>query len=211
MEDCAQSFGAHWKGRMTGTFGAFGTFSFFPTKNLSAVGDAGLLTTPDADLLARATMLRMHGSRRKYHNEAFGYNSRLDELQAALLRVKLPQVAAWNADRTATAERYGRQLADLPGLVPPSLCEGHAWHQYTVRIPGRRAEIQLGLAEAGIGSMVYYPVPCHRLPVYAEAFAEVRCPEAEKAAAEVLSLPLWPGMDPAIADRVCEVLRSLLG
>ena len=213
VEDCAQGFGARHHGLPVGSLGHAGCFSFFPSKNLSGFGDGGLLATDDEDLARTARMLRVHGSRQKYHNEAVGYNSRLDELQAALLRVKLPHVEAWNADRAKAAGRYRDLLAGLPGVVLPELADGHVFNQYTIRLTGGsqgdlRDRVQARLAEAGIATMVYYPVPCHQLQVYARSHQGTRCPEAERACGEVLSLPLWPGMDPEIQVQVADALAA---
>jgi dTDP-4-amino-4,6-dideoxygalactose transaminase len=144
-----------------------------------------------------------------------GYNSRLDALQAALLRVKLRRLDAFNSARRAAARRYGELLADLGAagvLTTPAVTEGHVFHQYTVRIQGgRRDEVRERLDEAGIGTMVYYPIPCHRLPVYAEAYADVSLPVAEAAADEVLSLPIWPAIEAATQERVAAALADALG
>lgn len=208
VEDCAQSFGATWKGRKVGSFGTFGCYSFFPTKNLSAFGDGGLLTTDDDGLAVEARMLRAHGSRKKYHNEAVGYNSRLDEMQAALLRVKLPHIDEWNALRRTVAVEYGDQLSNNPALVLPNIVDGHVFHQYTVRIKaGRRDQVQAALAQAGIGTMVYYPSPIHRLKLYQESHASTLCQEAEQAANEVLSLPIWPEME--MTEKISNILNNL--
>ncbi len=204
VEDCAQSFGARYPGddadagrlagRMTGTMGDLGTYSFFPSKNLGAFGDAGLLATDDDALAATARKLRAHGGAHKYHNEMLGYNSRLDALQAALLRVKLPHVDASNEARRAIALRYTEALADVPGVVAPEVTDGHVIHQYTVRVlDGRRDAVAEALDEAGIQTMVYYPVPVHRLPVYAEAGFPTM-PVAERLADEVLSFPVSPSL-----------------
>ena len=209
VEDCAQSFGARFDGRMTGTLGDMGAYSFFPTKNLGAYGDGGLLTTDDDALADVARMLRAHGGTHKYHNEIVGYNSRLDALQAAILRVKLPHVEANNAGRRRVAARYNDALADLP-VVTPALVDGHVMHQYTVRVRGgRRDAVQAGLSARGIQTMVYYPVPCHRLPVLAE-HPQAALPEAERASAEVLSIPIWPQMNGDVQERVIETLRDVL-
>jgi dTDP-4-amino-4,6-dideoxygalactose transaminase len=196
VEDCAQSFGARARGRLTGTLGHIGCFSFFPSKNLGAYGDGGLMATDDDDLADAARMLRVHGSRRKYHNETVGYNSRLDELQAAILRVKLPHLEAWNRGRRRVAENYGRLLGGHPGVRPPAVVEGHVFHQYTIQLGERaRDRVQACLEEEGISTMVYYPVPCHRLKLYQQSHAHVACPVAEGLGAAVLSLPIWPEMD----------------
>jgi dTDP-4-amino-4,6-dideoxygalactose transaminase len=224
LEDCAQSIGATAAGgndgaatspRRTGALGDAGAFSFYPTKNLGGFGDGGLLTTDDDGVAETARMLRTHGERSRYRNEMIGYNSRLDALQAALLRVKLRRLDAFNSARRAAARRYGELLADLGAagvLTTPAVTEGHVFHQYTVRIQGgRRDEVRERLDEAGIGTMVYYPIPCHRLPVYAEAYADVSLPVAEAAADEVLSLPIWPAIEPATQERVAAALADALG
>jgi dTDP-4-amino-4,6-dideoxygalactose transaminase len=211
VEDCAQCFGAAWRGRRAGSWGSFGCFSFFPTKNLNTFGDGGLLATSDDGLAEAARMLRMHGARRKYFNEATGFNSRLDELHAALLRVKLPRLDAWNRWRAAAARRYRDLLESLPGIILPLEVPGHVFHQYTIRIPGGvRDAVQASLAESGIGTMVYYPVPLHRLPVYQDRADGAACPEAERAAGEVLSLPIWPEIDGAAQAAVAAALRRTL-
>lgn len=224
LEDCAQSIGATAAGgndgaatspRRTGALGDAGAFSFYPTKNLGGFGDGGLLTTDDDGVAETARMLRTHGERSRYRNEMIGYNSRLDALQAALLRVKLRRLDAFNSARRAAARRYGELLADLGAagvLTTPAVTEGHVFHQYTVRIQGgRRDEVRERLDEAGIGTMVYYPIPCHRLPVYAEAYADVSLPVAEAAADEVLSLPIWPAIEAATQERVAAALADALG
>lgn len=209
LEDCAQAFGATYRGQKVGTLGHAGAFSFFPSKNLGAYGDGGLLVTNDDGVAALARMLRAHGSRKKYFNEAIGYNSRLDALQAAILRVKLPYVDEWNRARRNVALRYNVLLADIPGLVLPEVSEGHVFHQYTVRVVGgRRDLVKNRLGDAGVETMVYYPVPIHRLPVYREA--DSRFPEAEKAAHSVLSLPIWPQILPETQGTVVEALRVAL-
>jgi dTDP-4-amino-4,6-dideoxygalactose transaminase len=190
LEDCAQAFGATYRGKKVGTLGDAGAFSFFPTKNLGGFGDGGLIATNSDEVAERARMLRAHGSRRKYYNERVGYNSRLDALQAAFLRVKLRHVDAWNEARRQVASRYNELLAGLPGLVLPEVSPGHVFHQYTVRVLGGRDRVAEALAREGVGTMVYYPVPLHRLPVYAHMGAAL--PEAERAAREVLSLPMGP-------------------
>lgn len=212
VEDCAQSFGAMWKGKMTGTMGAFGCFSFFPTKNLNAFGDGGMIITDDDELAATARMLRVHGSRKKYYNEAVGYNSRLDELQAAILRVKLPHLDSWNKGRREVARSYTDLFKGEGSIVVPQIVEGHVFHQYTIRVMHHdRDALQARLAQAGIGTMVYYPVPVHRLKLYRESHAETRCPIAEQLATEVLSLPIWPEMSRETSELVVTGLLSKLG
>jgi len=208
VEDCAQSFGARYEGRQTGTIGTMGAYSFFPSKNLGAYGDGGLIATNDDALASAARMLRVHGAKEKYHNEVVGYNSRLDTIQAAILRVKLPHVDAWNEDRRRVAALYGKLLEYVPGVVAPEVTEGHVFHQYTVRINGNRNEVQDGLKKAGIDTMVYYPVPVHQLPLYREL--DYHLPLAEKAAGELLSLPIWPTMEEPKQYRVAEAIRQAL-
>jgi len=209
VEDCAQSFGARYRGRRTGTLGQLGAFSFFPSKNLGCCGDGGLLATSDDDLADLARALRVHGSRKKYHNEMVGYNSRLDEIQAAVLRVKLPHVEAWNEGRRRVAATYRRLLEGRAGIVVPPVVEGHVFHQYTVRVPGcDRDRLQARLQEEGVETMVYYPVPCHRLKLYEDSHAHVACPVAERLCAEVISLPIWPEMDEAAQGAVARALLA---
>lgn len=215
IEDSAQSFGARFgpgspfAGRQTGSVGTVGAFSFYPTKNLGGFGDGGLLVTSDAEVADRARRLRDHGSARRYENEMLGYNSRLDALQAALLRVKLPHLDAANESRRAAAVRYGALLADVDGVIAPRVVPGHVFHQYTIRVTGGlRDAVRQTLANGSIGTMVYYPIPCHRLPVYAER--GISMPVAEKLAAEVLSLPIWPGIESEKQERVRDAISTAL-
>jgi dTDP-4-amino-4,6-dideoxygalactose transaminase len=209
LEDCAQAFGATYKGRKVGTLGDAGAFSFFPTKNLGGFGDGGLIATNSDEVADRARMLRAHGSRRKYYNEAVGYNSRLDALQAAFLRVKLRHVDAWNEARRQVALRYNELLSDIPGLVLPEVSPGHVFHQYTVRVLGGRDLVAEALAREGVGTMVYYPVPLHRLPVYDHM--GVALPEAERAAREVLSLPMGPFLTEKGIAAIANAFRRACG
>jgi len=209
LEDVAQAFGGRYRGRPLGSIGHAGAFSFYPTKNLGAFGDAGLLATNDDHVAELARKLRTHGSLRRDCNEMIGYNSRLDEIQAAVLRVKLPHVESWNSQRQTAAVTYRRLLADIAGVVPPLVEEyaDHVFNQFTVRIIGRnRDAIQKALAQAGIGTNVYYSVPVHRLPVYADH--QCHLPVAELAAREVLSLPMGPMLPNAAIGRVADALRA---
>ncbi len=209
LEDTAQAFGGEYKGKKLGTLGDAGAFSFFPTKNLGGFGDGGLLATNDDEVAEMARMLRTHGAKKKYQNEVLGYNSRLDALQAAVLRVKLRHIDTFNEARRARARAYTSRLAELEGVTPPhEVPYGmHVYHQYTVRIAGgRRDAVAAGLAERGVGTMVYYPTPVHRLPVYDQPAG--CCPMAEAAAAEVLSLPMGPFLEASTQDRVLEALFS---
>jgi dTDP-4-amino-4,6-dideoxygalactose transaminase len=211
LEDCAQSIGARLGDRVTGGLGNAGAFSFYPTKNLGGVGDGGLLTTNDEAVAETARMLRNHGERSRYNNEMLGYNSRLDAMQAALLRVKLDHLESANAGRRRAAARYGDLLGSLDGIEAPEVTAGHVFHQYTVRIlEGRRDELRACLDEAGIGTMIYYPIPIHRLPVYEECYSGVELPVAEAAATEVLSLPIWPEIEEATQVRVVRSIEKAL-
>jgi len=207
LEDVAQAFGGEYRGRKLGSLGDAGAFSFFPTKNLGGFGDGGLIATDNPKIAETARVLRAHGARKKYHNEMLGYNSRLDALQAAMLRVKLRHIAEWNERRREVAERYKQALKDVKGLLLPveRPYAKHVYHQFTVRIlGGRRDEAKRRLAAAGIGTMVYYPVPVHRLPVY--GWPEGSLPQAESAAAEVLSLPVSPFL---LLDAQNEIVKSV--
>jgi dTDP-4-amino-4,6-dideoxygalactose transaminase len=212
LEDVAQAFGGEYRGRKLGAIGDVGAFSFFPSKNLAACGDGGLITTDDDRVAELARMLRAHGAKKKYHNETIGYNSRLDELQAAILRVKLPHLDGWNVGRRRAAAYYDELLGDLPGIVPPSeVAPGkHVYHQYTLRVADeRRDEVQGRLARAGIGTMIYYPVPVPELPVYSDSEHDL-LPRSFEAAREVLSLPIWPQISWVIQERVATALREAL-
>lgn len=209
IEDVAQAFGGEYRGKKLGTFGDVGCFSFFPTKRLGGVGDGGLITTDSADIAELARLLRAHGSPRKYFHTRLGYNARLDELQAAVLRVKLPHVAEWIELVRQGAQQYTRQLSVLPGIITPweSPEALHVYHQYTLRIEqGRRDAVRQFLADAGISTMVHYPYPLHHLPVYRESASVL--PEAEKAVREVLSLPIWPLISRETLNAVTAALTS---
>jgi dTDP-4-amino-4,6-dideoxygalactose transaminase len=209
LEDVAQAFGGRYRGKPLGTLGHAGAFSFYPTKNLAAFGDAGLLATNDDRVAEMARKLRTHGSVTRDGNELIGYNSRLDEIQAAILRVKLPHVEDWNRERQRAAATYGRLLADVAGVVPPTVEEyaDHVFNQFTVRVVGRdRDDVKKALVAAGIGTNVYYSVPVHRLPVYADHHCDL--PVAESAARQVLSLPMGPLLPNAAIGRVADSLRD---
>jgi dTDP-4-amino-4,6-dideoxygalactose transaminase len=201
IEDAAQAFGAPGIGG-----GVASTFSFFPTKNLFALGDGGLVATDDAELADRVRMLRFHGSRAKKEFEYIGYNSRLDALQAAMLRIFLPQIGAWNAARREAAARYrALDLADLAEL--PADEPGHVYHMYCVRSATRDA-LSDALSEAEIGHAVYYDPPLHLQPAFRElGYAPGDLPETERAARENLCLPLWSGIEPEQQEAVVAVLR----
>lgn len=211
IEDCAQSFGSEFAGKKTGTIGHVGCYSFFPSKNLGAYGDGGLITTDDDSLADEARKLRVHGARKKYYNEAIGYNSRLDEIQAAILRVKLPYIDEYNAGRRRVAQLYDSQLRTLKSVEIPQIQINSVpvYHQYTIRIlEGRRDAVRQALAEQGIETMVYYPVPVHQLPVYEPM--NVTLPKAEEVASQVISLPIWPQMGAETVNTVVQVIKSTL-
>lgn len=205
VEDCAQAHGAAVGGKKAGTWGEAAAFSFYPTKNLGALGDGGAVFSREAEVAERVKLLRQYGWRERYVSDVAGRNSRLDEVQAAVLRVKLKYLEAENAKRRELAGRYAETLK-VPTLRMPGVMNGveHAWHQLTVRL-GRREELKEFLGERGIGCGVLYPVPLHRQPAYAQA---VSLPETERACAEVLCLPVHPGLSAADVDRVCgEIIR----
>jgi dTDP-4-amino-4,6-dideoxygalactose transaminase len=226
VEDNAQSFGATYRGRKTGSMGRLGCMSFYPSKNLGAYGDAGMIVTSDEKLSARLRALRNHGQTGQYLSTERGWNSRLDELQAAILRVKLRHLADWTATRQAHARLYDSLLKDFPGIILPRVPPGrdHVYYLYTIRVEGRtggspgakdrgdevRSDlVQQRLKERGVASMVYYPVPLHLQPLYALLGGkpgELRV--SERAAREVLSIPLYPEMTHEQIGRVAEAVRD---
>lgn len=209
VEDAAQSFGATAGGRQTGSLGDAGCFSFYPTKNLGGAGDGGMISTDSAKLAERLRLLRDHGSRRKYVHEAVGWNSRLDEVQAAVLRIKLRRLKAWNERRRVHAAAYNAAFKDLP-LVLPTQAPGekHIYHLYTVRT-GRRDALSRHLRRLGIGSAVYYPLPLHRQPCFrALGFRAASLPVSDRASREVLSLPLFAELTAGQRSAVIRGVRS---
>lgn len=207
VEDCAQAHGARSPQGMAGGFGALGCFSFYPTKNLGALGDGGAVVTRDARLDAQVRKLRQYGWEGKYHvTLSGGRNSRLDEMQAALLRAKLPLLDASNAQRRAIAQRYNAAFADLPVQCPDSLGEGYVAHLY-VLATHRRDALRTWLAERRITSEIHYPVPDHQQAVMA-GNAYPPLPVTERLAAEIVTLPCFPGLQDADVERVIEAVRS---
>ncbi len=207
VEDAAQAFGATLGGARVGTLGAAGTFSFFPTKNLFGLGDGGLVVSNDRDLAARVRLLRFHGSSDKEHFEAVGLNSRLDEIQAAALRLFLGHVDGWNTVRREAAARYAElglgEVCTLPVDEP-----GHVYHMYVVRSTARD-RLAEGLRAAGIGCATYYTTPLHLQPVYrALAYEPGSLPETERAARETIALPLWAGISAAQQEEVVATIRT---
>jgi dTDP-4-amino-4,6-dideoxygalactose transaminase len=206
VEDCAQAHGATYRGRQAGSIGDVGCFSFYPTKNLGAFGDGGLCVTGDERLAESIRALRMYGFRGDRHAHVQGVNTRLDELQAAILRVKLAHFDRTLAERRELARRYRDGLAGTGYVLPPADDECvHAYHLFVVRTEERERVID-ALAHAGIGCGVHYPEPVHRMEAY-RALAGTPLPHTEHAARRVLSLPLYPGLTAAEADRVVTVLR----
>lgn len=224
VEDCAQAIGASWKGKAVGSFGDAGCFSFFPSKNLGCIGDGGMVTTSSPEVYERVEMLRRHGGRVKYHHEEPGLNSRLDELQAAILRVKFQRLDEWNKQRYSNACRYNELLGSQKGIICPGEISanggGYAlastpnpdlttvYHQFTVQVENRD-EIQKSLSEAGVGSAVYYPVPLHRQKVHDNLGLRAGSfPVAEHVCTSCLSLPMFPHMTEEQIQTAAETLIS---
>jgi dTDP-4-amino-4,6-dideoxygalactose transaminase len=213
VEDACQAIGASYRGRAAGAMGSIGAFSFYPTKNLGAAGDAGLVTTQDDALASRIRDLRVHGAPKTYLHSEIGGNFRLDEVQAAVLNVKRPRLPAWNQRRRQIAERYRALLSGLErdgrmGL-PREMAECiHVYHQFVVRVAARDA-VRQRLQNAGVGSGVYYPLPLHLQQCFSRlGQGEGSLPESERASREVLALPIWPEME---EGEVEEVARALEG
>jgi dTDP-4-amino-4,6-dideoxygalactose transaminase len=212
IEDAAQAHGAEYKSRKCGTLGDAAAFSFYPSKNLGALGDGGAVATNDPEIATRIRKLRHYGAEERYRHTLRGINSRLDEMQAALLRVKLPHLDAWNARRREMAERYNEGLAGLPLQLP---CES-TWatcnrHLYPVRTPQRDA-LQQHLRECGIGTFIHYPIPIHLQPAYHDCGNGAgSLPVAEQACDAVLSLPLYPELSEADVDEVVAAVRRFWG
>ena len=213
VEDAAQAHGAAYRGRRCGTLGAAGAFSFYPTKNLGAYGDGGAVVTNDTALAERLVLLRNYGWSERYYSAIKGYNSRLDELQAAVLGAKLPYLDSWNARRRRLAALYTAALADDAGVsaiqVPTEAAwAAHTYHLYVVRVP-ERDRVQAGLRERGIATQVHYPVPVHLQKAYRDlGYTPGSLPHTEQAAAEILSLPLYPELTDDDVQYVAAALRE---
>jgi dTDP-4-amino-4,6-dideoxygalactose transaminase len=213
VEDAAQSQGARRGGTSTGVLGDAAATSFYPGKNLGAYGDAGAVLTGSGELADRMRMIRDHGSRSKYQHELTGLNSRLDALQAVVLSAKLRHLAEWNTARQAAAERYHALLSGMDDVVTPRVLDGneHVWHLYVVRVPDRDRVLKELHAE-GIGAGIHYPVPLHLTTAFAKlGYAEGSFPVAERAAREILSLPLFPGITAGQQEQVVSALAAALG
>ena len=217
IEDAAQSIGAERRiggeSVMAGERATIGTLSFFPSKNLGAYGDGGMMLTQDEALAARLKRLRVHGGAKTYYHDEVGFNSRLDALQAAVLHAKLPHLAAWSAKRRANAAYYDAAFADLADVHTPYVepCNVSIFNQYTLRV-ARRDDLQSFLKERGIGTSIYYPLPLHLQPCFAYlGYKAGSCPEAERAAGEVLSLPIFPELSQSQLDEVVGAVRAFYG
>ena len=214
VEDAAQAIGATDNGRRAGSMGLIGCFSFYPTKNLGGAGDGGILTTSDDEVAARLRRLRAHGGSNEYEHEEVGVNSRLDELQAAVLNVKLPSLDKWSDERARKAETYTRLLKDADlrfPLVTPEVREDgrHIFHQYVIRVPGNRDALMEHLKNHGVGSKVYYPTPLHRQKCFEYlGYKKGDLPEAEAAADETFALPCYPELTEEQQVYVVEVIQG---
>ncbi len=209
IEDCAQSFGAAIDGRQTGTFGDAGCFSFFPSKNLGCFGDGGMITTQSGKLAETLKVLRNHGSKQRYHHSVIGYNSRLDEIQAVILRAKLKRITAYNGGRRTAAHTYTEQLTGLPGITPPQEdSKGtHVYHQYTLLTSNRDTFMQ-ALSKAGVSSAIYYPIPLHRQEVFADNYRDISLPVSESVAEQCLSLPIYPELESEQIHAIVDVIKA---
>ena len=213
VEDCAQSHGNHWQGQTVGSFGDIGCFSFYPSKGCGAFGDAGCIVTNDAELADKFRVYRNYGSRVRYQNEVVGTNSRLDELQAGLLRVKLTHMDDFNRERCQIADRYDRELKN-PLIQLPKIRPGadSTWHQYVIHVPQCRDKLAEYLKEQGIGTIIHYPIPPHLSQAYAYlGFRRGDFPIAEQYADEVLSLPMYNGMTEEEQTYVIEKINAFRG
>lgn len=212
VEDAAQAIGATDRGEKAGSMGAIGCFSFYPTKNLGGAGDGGLLTTNDDDLAQRLRRLRTHGGANEYEHSEVGINSRLDELQAAVLNVKFPQLDKWSNERANKAAVYDELLDDIPfELITPSIRDDarHIYHQYVIRVPQHRDALMEHLKANGVGTKVYYPIPLHRQECFAYlGYKEGDFPESERAARETLALPVYPELTQAQQTYVAETIAN---
>jgi len=207
IEDCAQSFGSRYQGKTTGTMGCVGAYSFFPSKNLGCYGDGGMITTNDDGIAAQIRLLRNHGSSQQYHHDVIGYNSRLDELQAVVLRIKLKYIDEYNQKRLAVARSYNQRLANSRFQTPAIADDrDHVFHQYTLLCDDRDAVREHVLSQ-GVACAVYYPIPLHQQKVFADT-TTVELPVTESSANRCLSLPIFPEMTEAQIASVCEAILS---
>jgi len=214
IEDCAQATGAEWAGKRVGSIGQIGCFSFYPTKNLGACGDGGAITTNDPQIAAKLKMLRDHGRYSGYYHEELGVNSRLDAVQAVILQIKLRYLDRWNQQRQEIADRYHSLLAPVPGITAPSAIKGgrSVWNQYTIRVEHDRDKLRADLQTKGVTTMIYYPLPLHLQPVYQSlGYQPGQLPESDRAANQVLSLPMFPELSHEQQDQIVYSLKDCLG
>lgn len=208
VEDAAQSFGTEYNGKKIGSIGDIGAFSFFPSKNLGAYGDGGMIVTDDDVIADKARMLRHHGSSQKYFHKFIGYNSRLDEIQSAVLRIKLKMIDGWNEKRRKNALLYNNLLKGLPVRLPDGKGRDHIYHAYTVRMENRD-KCSRFLSGNGVSSAVYYPVPLPAQEAYRHlGYSESEFPDSYKAAREVISLPMFPELEIAEIETICSLLKK---
>lgn len=209
IEDCAQAIGAKYHGQSVGSFGRMGCFSFYPTKNLGADGDGGMVVTNDEALAKKLRMLRVHGIEKRYYHDLHGFNSRLDEIQAAILRVKLPHLKKWNARRAEIASRYLKAFEKLPLQLPVTATGNtHVFHVYAV-LSEKRDALQKHLADNGVPTLIYYPLPLHLQKLYANLnFKEGDYPVAEEISKKILPLPMYPELTDEQVDYVCEKVAA---
>ncbi len=211
VEDCAQAHGAEYRGRKVGSFGDAGVFSFYPTKNMTT-GEGGMVVTNRPEIAERCRMLINHGSRKRYYHEILGYNFRMTDIAAAIGRVQLGRLEEHNARRRRHAAFYSKVLEDLEGIEVPCIPEGTlpVFHQYTVKVPGKRDALLAFLRERGVGCEVYYPLPLHR-QVFLEPYGYGPFPVAERLSREVLSIPVHPGLSQGDLEEVVGLIREFLG
>lgn len=207
LEDCAQSFGATYQSRKTGNHGLLGAFSFFPSKNLGGFGDGGLVITHDPEAAKTVKMLRNHGSASQYHHQCKGYNSRLDEIQAGLLRIKLEHIEAFNAERRQIAQWY-RELLQDSEVICPEDCQEHVYHQFTVVLTSNRDAVKERLTARGIACAIYYPVPLNKQNALAKLSGGCELPVCEQLSRHCLSLPIYPGMTREQVETVVYMLNE---
>ena len=210
VEDCAQSFGAHINGRQTGSFGNLGAFSFFPSKNLGCYGDGGLISTHSDELAEHVKVLRNHGMTKRYHHTELGFNSRLDELQAVILRIKLKHIDDYNSNRRRVDAEYKKNMADTDVIMPFEDGIGHhVYHQYTCLHPKRDA-IMKALQDAGIACAIYYPIPLHQQDVYKDVCQGQSLPVTESVTENCFSLPVYPELEADKIKRICDTIKQAL-
>ena len=213
IEDCAQCFGADIQQRFCGSIGDLGCFSFFPSKNLGCYGDGGMVSTSSDELAEQLRIYRNHGSPERYYHTVVGYNSRLDELQAVILRIKLKYIDQYNQQRRRVAQHYRAFFADTPLILPQEDGIGtHVFHQYTVRLPAEydRERVMAKLQQQGVASAIYYPIPLHQQPVFKAYYPDSQLPVAEASAASCLSLPMFPELSDEQIARVAAAVKHAL-